>query len=47
LLPTLYHYNAVTTVGFEAVTLPRQGLAPCCSNAFEGALAFRSAKVAL
>lgn len=39
LLSTLPHGNAVTTVGFRAVTLPWTGLAPVCSNAFTGALA--------
>ena len=39
LLSTFPHGNAVTTVGFRAVTLPWTGLAPVCSNAFTGALA--------
>ncbi len=39
LLSTLPHGNAVTTVGFRAVTLPWTGLAPICSNAFAGAQA--------
>lgn len=38
LLSTFPHGNAVTTIGFRAVTLPWTGLAPC-SNAFAGALA--------
>ena len=39
LLSTFPHGNAVTTVGFRAVTLPWTGLTPICSNAFTGALA--------
>ena len=39
LLSTLPYGNAVTYVGFRAVTLPWKGLPPYCSNAFGGALA--------